>query len=162
MKKLINIKNAVWFTLSFTGIAVLQSCVVYRPDTSQLITVPDVVQMSKDGVSSKDIINQIEQSHTAYNLKADQLVKLHEEGVQDSVINYMEETKIDLVQQNQRYSASENWWPYNGFFYGGFGWGGSYYGYGWGPTVIYSINRGFGGGYHGGFHGGGGRGGMRR
>jgi hypothetical protein len=85
--------------------------------------------------------------------------------VQDSVINYMEETKIDLVQQNQRYSASENWWPYNGFFYGGFGWGGPYYGYGWGwgPTIIYSVNRGFGGEYHGGgggFHRGahGGRG----
>jgi hypothetical protein len=124
--------------------------------------------MSKDGLSSKDIINEINQSHTAYNLKADQLVKLHEEGVQDSVINYMEETKIDLVQQNQRYAVSSNWWPYDGFFYGGFGWGGPYYGYGWGwgPTVVYSVNRGFGGGYHsgyhGGAHGGGGRGGMRR
>jgi hypothetical protein len=164
MKKLLNFKNAVWFTLSFTGIMILQSCVVYRPDTSQLIKVPDIVQMSKDGLSSKDIINEIRQSHTAYNLKADQLVKLHEQGVQDSVINFMEETKIDLVQQNQRYSASAYWWPYNGFFYGGFGWGGPYYGYGWGwgPSIIYSVNRGFGGGYHGGFHGGGGRGGMRR
>jgi len=163
MKKLLNVKNAVWFTLSVAGIAVLQSCVVYRPNTSQLVTVPDVVQMSKDGISSKDIINEISQSHTAYNLKADQLVKLHEEGVQDSVINYMEETKIDLVQQNQRYAVSSNWWPYDGFFYGGFGWGGPYYGYGWGwgPTVVYSVNRGFGDGYRGGFHGGGGRGGGR-
>jgi hypothetical protein len=160
MKKLFSIKNAVWFTLSISGIAILQSCIVYRPDTSQLITVPDVVQMSKDGLSSKDIINEIRQSHTAYNLKADQLVKLHLQGVQDSVINYMEETKIDLVQQNQRYSSSANWWPYDGFFYGGFGWGGPYYGYGWGwgPTVVYSVNRGFGGGYHGG--GGGSHGGA--
>jgi hypothetical protein len=164
MKKLINIKNAVGFTLSLSCIAVLQSCVVYRPDTSQLITVPAVIQMSKDGLSSKDIINQIRQSHTAYNLKADQLVKLHEQGVQDSVINYMEETKIDLAQQNQRYAGSYNWWPYDGFYYGGFGWGGPFYGYGWGwgPTIIYSINRGYGGGYHGGFHGGGGHGGIRR
>ena len=111
MKKLLNFKKAVWFSLGVTGIAILQSCVVYRPDTSQLISVPDVVQMSKDGLSSKDIINEIRQSHTAYNLKADQLVKLHLQGVQDSVINYMEETKIDLVQQNQRYSSSANWWP---------------------------------------------------
>lgn len=161
MKNLLNFRNAFWFTLSVMGITILQSCVVYRPDTSQLITVPDVVQMSKDGLSSRDIIDQIKQSHTAYNLKADQLVKLHEEGVQDSVINYMEETKMNLVRQNERYAASSYWRPYNGFFYGGFGWGGPYYGlygWGWGPTIIYSVNRGFGGGFHGGgggFHRGG-------
>ena len=106
--------------------------------------------MSKNGLSSKDIIDEIKQSHTAYNLKADQLVKLHEEGVQDSVINFMEETKIDLVKQNDRYTVSSNWWLYNGFFYGGFGWGAPYYGlygWGWGPTFVYSLNRGFISGY---------------
>jgi hypothetical protein len=164
MKNLISLKNAIYSALVLTGIVNLQSCVVYRPNTSQLVSVPDIVQMSKDGLSSKDIINEIRQSNTAYNIKADQLVKLHEEGVQDSVINYMEETKVDLIQQNQRYAASSNWWLYDGFFYGGFGWGWPYpyYGWGWGPTVIYSVNRGYGGGYHGGFHGGGGNGRIRR
>jgi hypothetical protein len=168
MKNLTTIKKVLWFTLSITGVTIIQSCVVYRPDTTKLVSVPDVVQMSKDGLYSKDIIEEINQSHTAYNLKADQLVKLHEEGVQDSVINFMEETKMDLVQQNSRYAVSSNWWLYDGFSYGGFGWGAPYYGlYGWGlgPTVVYNMNRGFRGGYHrsAGFHGGGYRhGGIRR
>jgi len=158
MKKLMNIKHVMCLFLFATAVTILQSCVVYRPNTEQLVTVPDIIQMSKDGLSSKDIISEIRQSHTAYNLKADQLVKLRDEGVQDSVLNYMEETKIDAIQQNQRYAASSNWWPYDGFYYGGFGLGWPYgmYGWGWGPTVIYSVNRGFGGGYHSGFHGGGG------
>lgn len=158
MKNLLNLRNAVWFALSITGTVVLQSCVVYRPyPESQLLKVPDIVQMSKDGTSSKDIISEIQKSHTAYNLKADQLVKLHDQGVPDSVINYMEETKMDLIQRNQRYSYASNWAMYDGFFYGGLGWGWPYgfYGWGWGPAIIYSVNRGFGGGSHGnfGFHG---------
>ena len=155
MKKLINIKHAICLFLTVSAVAILQSCVVYRPNTAQLVSVPDIIQMSKDGVSSKDIISEIKQSHTAYDLKADQLIKLHNEGVQDSVINYMEETKIDLISQNQRYASSSYWWPYDGFFYGGFGWGWPYglFGWGWGPTIVYSLNRGFGGGYHGSYHG---------
>ena len=111
MKKNVIIKHVLSLFLTVVTVAILQSCVVYRPSTSQLVTVPDIIQMSKDGVSSKDIISEIRQSHTAYDLKADQLIKLHEQGVQDSVINYMEETKIALMRQDQRYESSSYWWP---------------------------------------------------
>src|ERR1035437_2674001 len=114
MKNIINFKHAICFTLIVAAIVSLQSCIVYRPypENAQLLSVPDIIQMSKDSVSSKDIINEIKQSHTVYSLKADQLGKLRDEGVQDSVLNYMEETKINAIQQNQRYANS-------------------YYGYGW-------------------------------
>jgi hypothetical protein len=141
MKNLVNFKNAIWFSLVVTGIASLQSCIVYRPypENAKLLSVPDIIQMSKDSVSSKDIIAEIDQSHTVYSLKADQLVKLRDEGVQDSVLNYMEETKINAVQQNQRYSDSSYWWMGgDGFYYGafglGWGWPYGYMGWGWGPT----------------------------
>ena len=159
MKKIINFRHATWLTLIVTGLAILQNCVVYRPypENAQLFTVPDIIQMSKDGAWSKDIINEINKSHTAYNLKADQLAKLRDEGVQDSVINYMEQTRIDLIQQNQRYNDSSYWWMANGFFYGALGWGWpyGYFGVNWAPAVIYNVNRGYSGGFHGGgFHGG--------
>jgi hypothetical protein len=161
MKKLIDFKMVICFTLIVTGLACLQSCIVYRPypENTKLLSVSEIIQMSKDGVSSKDIIGEIQQSHTAYSLRADQLVKLHNEGVQDSVLNYMEETKLRSAQQNQRYSDSYNGWPGVYGYYGGlgFGWPYGFYGWGWGPTVIFSGHRGFGGGFHGGFHGGGGR-----
>ncbi|HZY24384.1 MAG TPA: hypothetical protein VFE71_01045, partial [Bacteroidales bacterium] len=119
MKNLINFKKAVYLTLIVTGIASLQSCIVYRPypENAQLLKVPDIIQMSKDGVSSKDIINEINQTHTVYSLKADQLVKLRDEGVQDSVLNYMEETKINAIQQNQRYADSAYWMMASDGFY---------------------------------------------
>jgi len=166
MKNLINSRHVILFTLMVSGIIITQSCVVYRPNTAQMVTVPDIIQMSKDSLSSKEIIAEIRHSHTVYSLNADQLFKLRDEGVQDSVLNYMEETKVDAIRQNQRYADAAYWrMAPDGFFYGAFGWGWhyGYYGWGWGPAIVYSMNRGFGGGYYHGFHGSGGiRSGMRR
>jgi hypothetical protein len=169
MKNLINCKRAIRFFLIVTGFIIIQSCAVNnRYSARQMVTVPDIVQMSKDGVASKDIIGEIRKSHTVYGLKANQLAKLRDEGVQDSVINYMEKTHIDAIRQNQRMEDSYYLWPgYNGYWYGGFGFGWPYYGgyWGWGPGIIFS-NRGEGyrgGFYSGGFHGGGSfHGGSRR
>jgi hypothetical protein len=161
MKNLMKFKNVIYLSFIVAGIVLLQGCTIYRPYSAQLVTVPDIVQMSKDGITSKDIIREIRKSHTVYGLKADQLAKLRDEGVQDSVINYMEKTHIDAIRQNQRMEDSYYWWPgYNRYLYDGFGFGWPYYGYlgwNWSPVIIYN---GRGGGIHGGFHGsfhGGGR-----
>jgi hypothetical protein len=154
MKKLINFKRVLYFFSIIMGIIFLQSCVVYQPYSAQQVTVPDIVKMSKDGYSSKSIIKEIRQSHSYYTLKADQLSKLRNEGVQDSVINYMEKTHIDAVRGNQQMNDSYYGWPGDYGWYGGFGYGWPYGGWGWGPTIIYSEHRSFGGGFHGGSHGG--------
>ena len=164
MKKLINLKRVLYFFSIIIGIILLQSCVVYQPYSSQQqVTVPDIVKMSKDGYSSKSIIKEIRKSHTYYTLKADQLSKLRNEGVQDSVINYMEKTHIDAIRRNQQMNDSYYGWPGDYGWYGGFGYGWPYGGWGWGPTIIYSGHGGFRGGdrddFGGGrsFHGGKGR-----
>lgn len=159
MKKLINFKQALILFLIISGVLILQSCIVYRPYSSQAVAIPDIIQMSKDGLSSKSIISEMRQSHSIYTLKADQLAKLRDEGVQDSVINYMEKTHIDAIRYNQRMADSYYGWPGGYGYYGGFGFGWPYglYGWGWGPTIIFSEQHSFGGVSHGNFHGG-----MRR
>ena len=151
MKKMSKFRYAIYFSLIAAGIALLQSCAVDRTYTSQMVTVPDIVQMSKDGQSSKNIIKEIKKSHTVYSLKADQLLKLRDQGVQDSVLNYMEETKIKAIRRDQRYAYPYYWsGAPGGYFYGPYGWGSpyGYYGWGFGPSIIFDINRGYGGGYH--------------
>jgi hypothetical protein len=155
MKNKLNFKHVIRIILIMTGIALLQSCAVYGPNTAQMVTVPDIIQMSKDGVSSKDIIRDIRNSHTVYGLKADQLAKLRDQGVQDSVINYMGKTKIDAIRQNQWRQDSNYWWPgFNGYLYGGLGFGWPFYGglwgWNWGPAIVFSNH---GGGFYGGFRG---------
>jgi hypothetical protein len=167
MKKQINFKKEHgFFFLIFTA-AIFQSCVVYNPYSQQQVSVPDIVQMSKDGLSSKAIISDLRHTHSVYTLKADQLAKLRDEGVQDSVINYMQKTHLDAVRRDQ--SIADSYYSWSGGYYGpyggfGFGWPFGYYGYGWGfgPTIVLRGGGYYGGGYRGGFHGGGGHGGMRR
>jgi hypothetical protein len=167
MKNVKFFKHFVTLIFVITAGLFLQSCVVNNPYyTRQLVTVPEIIQMSKDGVPSKDIISDIRKTHTVYGLKASQLANLREKGVQDSVINYMEKTRIDAIGQNQGMQNSYYWFPGIGGYmygmYGGLGWGWPYYGFGgfWGPSVVFSYRGGgfhggggFNGGFHGGFHG---------
>jgi hypothetical protein len=167
MKNLIRFKHLIYIFFAGVFTILFQSCIVYNPynysgrynDYKQpLLPVSDIIQMSKDSVSSKDIITEIRRLHMVYWLKADQLAKLRDDGVQDSVINYMEKTHIDAVSRNQRLADSYYWWPgSDGYLYAGLGWGWPYYAYwGWniGSAILFSGQFGHGGGFHGGYHGG--------
>lgn len=103
-----------------SGILLLQSCVVYQQSREPSVKVPEILQMSKDGVTSKDIIQKIKKSRMVFTLKVDELAKLQKLGVSDSVINYMEQTHFNAIRQDTRNENSYNWGP---------GWGGYYYGY---------------------------------
>lgn len=155
MKRIGKYKHLISLLLITSGAMLLKGCVVYTPAITSAVPVSDIVQMSKDGVSSKNIIKDLRKSHSVYVLKADQLAKLRDEGVQDSVINYMENTHIKAIRQDQRMQDSYYGGPgmygygYPGF---GFGWPYDYWGWNMGPTVIIRGGIGHGGGYHGGDH----------
>jgi hypothetical protein len=168
MKKLINQRSLLFLLLIVAGVAIIQSCVVSYPYTyynPNQIPLSDIVRMSKNGLYSKDIIQEIKNSHSIYGIKADQFAKLRDAGVQDSVLNYMQITHMDAIRRDQQIADSYYGWPYGyygGFGYGwpygyyggfGFGWPYGYYGWGWGPAIIYGGHYGY-GGYHGGYHGG--------
>jgi hypothetical protein len=144
MKNQKKINHSIFLVLTVAGVMLFQNCAVYN-NVPPAITVPEIVQMSKDGVDSKDIIKDIKRSRTVYWLKADQLARLRDEGVSDSVINYMEKTHINAVRQNQRLEDSNYWWPgWDGYWYGGpaFGWPYDYWRYNWGPTIIFNGHEG--------------------
>jgi hypothetical protein len=160
MKNLLNFKFLICLFFTSIGALLMQSCTVYNPYNLAVVPVSDIIQMSKNGESSKQIINKLEDTHSVYLLQADEYVKLKNEGVQDSVINYMEMTKMEAIRMNQR--ARDTYYGYPGMY--DWNWG-YYYGwpYGW-PYTPSIIFRGGGdyhgyGGYHrsyggGGFHGG--------
>jgi hypothetical protein len=89
------------------------------------LRVSEVVQMSRQGVPAKTIIHKIRESETVYRLSAAQLAQLHDEGVSNPVINYMQRTYLDCVRKEQRL-RDENMWELgpDGYWYGGapFGW----------------------------------------
>lgn len=105
----------------------LESCATLGITQPEPVTVPQIIQMSKAGVSDQEIIKKMRRSGTVYRLKASQLAELKEKGVPNSVIDYMQETYLDAVRNDQ---ALEDWnrWTMedDGFWYGGgpYGWRG--------------------------------------
>ena len=59
----------------------------------QALGIADVKAMAKAGVSDDVIIAQIQGSHTAFNLSAADIIDLHNSGVSDKVVNYMQSTQ---------------------------------------------------------------------
>jgi len=144
MKNAGKFKHVVYLIFIAIGAIIIQGCIVSRPQPVYYtpVTVSDILKMTKDGVPTNDIINEMQKSHTVYWIKADQLAKLKGEGVSDSVINYMEETHIEAVRQNQALQNASYWWPgWDGYYYGGpyFGWPNNFWILNWGP-LLFLVN----------------------
>jgi len=60
-----------------------------RIDRGQPLTVDDIEQMSKNGLSDDVIINQIKATNTHFRLSTEEIVDLKNAGVSQRVIDYM-------------------------------------------------------------------------
>ncbi len=83
------------------------------------VTVAEILQMSKEGVPAKTIVQKMRHSATVYRLSASELARLHEQGVADKVLNYMQRTHLDAVRREQRL-RDWNYWSMgpDGYWYG--------------------------------------------
>lgn len=62
------------------------------------LTSAEIVQMSQRKISDDIIIERIRASGAVYRLSAAELVKLHDQGVSDPVLNAMQNTQIEEVR----------------------------------------------------------------
>lgn len=76
--------------------AALSACAgVPRPAP---LTTAEIVQMSQRRISDDTIIDRSRASGAVYRLSAAELVKLHDQGVSDAVLNAMQNTHIEEVR----------------------------------------------------------------
>ena len=90
--------------------------------------------MSNEKIPVETMLAKMRESGTIYRLSASQLAHLHDEGVPDAVVDYMQETYLEAVRRHQ---ALEDWahWTLavDGYWYGGrsYGWPRPWWPYGW-------------------------------
>lgn len=115
------------FFFASLSLLVIASCRSYEllPPPEPLTEV-EIIRMSKEGVPPEQINQKIRESRTIYiGMDAANVVKLHENGVDDKVINFMLETeKWDRERRayyNSRYYWDPYWCPYYPFPQVGFG-----------------------------------------
>lgn len=102
----ISVLIMVSFPILFLG-----SCASVRSNGISKVTVPEIIEMTKAGASDQEIINEIEQSKTVYKLDGNAYARLRQIGVSDNVINYMQETYTNEIQNRQ--DRDEDWEMWN-------------------------------------------------
>jgi hypothetical protein len=96
----------VCFPILFLG-----SCASVTGNGISKVTVPEIIEMTKSGASDQEIINEIQQSKTVYKLDGNAYARLRQTGVSDNVINYMQETYTNELQNRQ--DRDEDWEMWN-------------------------------------------------
>jgi hypothetical protein len=98
--------------LTLAALNLLSGCAAFGPPPKP-ITPQEVVQMAKDGLSSEAIIQKLRESSTVYQLSASDLVKLSKEGVPSEVLDYMQNTYLAAVRDDEaRRAMYYRWGPY--------------------------------------------------
>jgi hypothetical protein len=70
--------------------AVRQAAAVQAAQARSMLTLEDVVKMAQSHIDDATIINQIRQTGSVYNLTADQIIWLSQQGVSQAVITEMQ------------------------------------------------------------------------
>lgn len=102
----------------------LGGCATIGIGRPEPVTVDQVVAMSRSGQTTDAMLAKMRESGTVYRLSASQLAKLHDEGVPDAVLDYMQETYLESVRQRQELDDWQYWTGVDGYWYGGlpYGW----------------------------------------
>ncbi|QNM95249.1 hypothetical protein [Chitinimonas koreensis] len=98
--------------LPILSAVLLAACATLPPPLS----VDDVIALSKQGTTPNALIAMIRDSRTSYRLSASDIVRLNKAGVAEPVLDYMQQTQLDDVRQEERMRQ----WDYGPRF--GFGW----------------------------------------
>ena len=102
----------------------------------------ELIRLSNEGASAKDIIARIRETGSRYELSASQVIELHKQGVSAEVLDYVQAAReqalrdrvADEINQREQRHAEElrreqelrrnsfyydPWWPgYPGWYYG--------------------------------------------
>ena len=94
----------------------LSGCSTFGFKQPDPVTISQVIQMNKDGVPTDSIIKTMRDSDAVYRLTGAQLAELHDMGLPDPVLNYMQQTYIEAERRQQSLEDWDRdglWGPYS-------------------------------------------------
>ncbi len=101
--------------LRINAIAAILLCLVlvsgcaglqHRPPPS----IDQIVEMAKAGRPAEEIIRELQETRAVYPLTASQIVRLHEQGVPDAVLDYMQNAYADSLRWEARAQYQGAYW----------------------------------------------------
>ncbi len=119
------------YCVALTVALLVSGCATTAVKLPEAPTVEEVVKLSQAGVPPDEIIRRMHEARAVYLLPASELAKLHDQGVSDRVIDYMNQTHLEAVRREEALYQRDLYlwygWPsYRG--YPGYWWYGAPYG----------------------------------
>src|ERR1043166_191083 len=65
------------------------------------VMVSEVIKMTQEGIPADTIVEKMRESKGVYRLNAAELSELHDRGIADPVINYMQQTYLESARREQ-------------------------------------------------------------
>ena len=95
------------------------------PARTEVLTVQQILDMTEQGRSFEEIMGEIQESGTVYNLSDDQSQKLRGSSFSATLLSFMQLTYVHATEANPALKKSKDQWhQIDGYWYGGrpFGW----------------------------------------
>jgi hypothetical protein len=98
----------------FLGLVLLSGCAALqrRPPPS----IEQIVEMAKAGKPAEEIVRELQETRAVYPLTASQIVKLHQQGVPEAVLDYMQNAYTESIRWNARMQYESTYWWYDCFY----------------------------------------------
>ena len=80
------------------------------------LTSDELIVLSKSGVGANQVIEELKRTDTVIPLSASEIVRLHDAGVPNEVLDYLQRAQIDEIRWRDRWSQMYWYGPlYRGF-----------------------------------------------
>jgi len=75
-------------------------------------TLEQVVEMSQAGMAAEEIIRKLQETRAVYPLTGSQIARLHDQGVADTVLDYLQNAYTESVRRDSRLHYENTFfWP---------------------------------------------------
>lgn len=104
--------------VALLGAALIASCagLQRRPPPALY----EIVEMSRAGMPPEEIVRILQETRAMYPLTGSQIVRLHQDGVPDSVLDYLQNAYAEAIRWDARWRSESMYW---------YGWRDCYYCY---------------------------------
>ena len=79
-------------------------------------SIDQIVEMAKAGKPAEEIVRELQETRAVYPLTASQIVRLHEQGVPDAVLDYMQNAYAESIRWNARLQYEGSYWWHDCFY----------------------------------------------
>jgi hypothetical protein len=105
-----NWRRRISLSMVLAGSALLSGCAALGVDQSEHpVTVSEVIQMTQEGLPAEAIVEKMRDARSVYRLNAAELAQLHDRGVADPILNYMQRTYLEAVRREQSLADWNDW-----------------------------------------------------